>query len=119
MEDIFNRADRRLIVSCFSSSIHRLQTIMDLSAEFGRKVALVGRSMMSATEIAHSLGLISIPDGLLIRTQDIMQTPPHKLTALISGTQGEPMSALSRVAVDNHKHISVERGDTVVLSSRI
>jgi ribonuclease J len=119
MEDIFNRAERRVLVSCFSSSIHRLQMIMDVSAEFGRKVALVGRSMMSATEIAHSLGLLSVPDGLLIRTQDIMQTPPHKLTALISGTQGEPMSALSRVAVDNHKHISAERGDTVVLSSRI
>jgi ribonuclease J len=119
MEDIFNRADRRVIVSCFSSSIHRLQMIMDISAEFGRKVALVGRSMTSATEIAHSLGLLSVPDGLLIRTQDIMQTAPNKLTALISGTQGEPMSALSRVAVDNHKHLSAEGGDTVVLSSRI
>lgn len=119
MEDIFNRAERRVIVSCFSSSVHRLQTIMDISAEFGRKVALVGRSMISATEIAHSLGLLTVPDGLLIRTQDVMQTPPNKLTILISGTQGEPMSALSRVAVDNHKHVSAEKGDTVVLSSRI
>src|SRR5258705_6792097 len=106
MEDIFNRADRRVLVSCFSSSIHRLQMILDVSHEFGRKVALVGRSMISATEIAHSLGLLTVPDGLLIRTQDTMQTPPHKLTVLISGTQGEPMSALSRVAVDNHKHVS-------------
>src|ERR1700694_2388122 len=119
MEDIFNRAERRIILSCFSSSIHRLQTVLDLSAEFGRKVALVGRSMISATEIAHSLGLLSVPDGLLIRPQDVMQTPPNKLTVLISGTQGEPMSALSRVAGDNHKHVSAERGDTVVLSSRI
>ncbi len=119
MEDIFNRAERRVMVSCFSSSIHRLQMILDISAEFGRKVALVGRSMISATEIAHSLGLLTVPDGLLIRPQDTMQTAPHKLTVLISGTQGEPMSALSRVAVDNHKHVSAERGDTVVLSSRI
>jgi ribonuclease J len=119
MEDVFNRAERRVIVSCFSSSVHRLQTILDISAEFGRKVALVGRSMISATEIAHSLGLLRVPDGLLIRPQDTMQTPPNKLTVLISGTQGEPMSALSRVAVDNHKHVSAERGDTVVLSSRI
>jgi len=119
MEDIFNRAERRVLVSCFSSSIHRLQMILDVSAEFGRKVALIGRSMISATEIAHSLGLLTIPDGLLIRPQDTMQTPPHKLTVLISGTQGEPMSALSRVSVDNHKHVSAEKGDTVVLSSRI
>src|SRR5215471_14623193 len=119
MEDIFNRADRRVIVSCFSSSIHRMQLLFDISEEFGRKIALVGRSMISATEIAHSLGLLSVPDGLLIRPQDVMQTPPHKVTVLISGTQGEPMSALSRVAVDNHKHISAEKGDTVVLSSRI
>jgi ribonuclease J len=119
MEDIFNRAERRVIVSCFSSSIHRMQMLLDISAEFGRKVALVGRSMVSATEIAHSLGHLTIPDGVLVRTQDVMQVAPQKLTILISGTQGEPMSALSRVAVDNHKHVSAERGDTVVMSSRI
>lgn len=119
MEDVFNRAEKRVIVSCFSSSIHRMQTVLEISAEFGRKVALVGRSMISATEIAHSLGLLSVPDGLLIRPQDTMQTPPHKLTVLISGTQGEPMSALSRVAVDNHKHLTAQPGDTVVMSSRI
>src|SRR5215468_8438789 len=119
LEDLFNRAERRIVVSCFSSSIHRMQMILDISAEFGRKVSLVGRSMTSSTEIAHSLGYLTIPDGVLIRTQDVMQAPPQKLTVLISGTQGEPMSALSRVAVDNHKHVSAERGDTVVLSSRI
>src|SRR3954463_829513 len=78
MEDIFNRAERRVIVSCFSSSIHRMQMLLDISAEFGRKVALVGRSMVSATEIAHSLGLLTVPDGVLIRTQDIAQTAPNK-----------------------------------------
>jgi len=119
LEDLFNRAERRIVVSCFSSSIHRMQMILDISAEFGRKVSLIGRSMNSATEIAHSLGLLSVPDGLLIRPQDTMQTPPHKLTVMISGTQGEPMSALSRVAVDNHKHVSLEKGDTVALSARI
>ncbi len=119
MEDIFNRAERRLIISCFSSSIHRIQLVLDISADFGRKVALVGRSMTSVSEIAHSLGLLDIPDGILIRPQDVMDAAPQKVTVLISGTQGEPMSALSRVAVDNHKHVSVERGDTVVLSSRI
>jgi ribonuclease J len=119
MEDVFNRADKRLIISCFSSSIHRLQLILDLSAEFGRKVALVGRSMITTAEIAHSLGLLDIPDGILMRPQDIMGSAKQKVTVLVSGTQGEPMSALSRVAVDNHKHASVEHGDTVVLSARI
>lgn len=119
LEDIFNRCERRLMISCFSSSIHRIQQILDLSHEFGRKVAIVGRSMNSVTEIAHSLGLLEIPDGLLIRPQDAMDAAPAKVTILISGTQGEPMSALSRVSVANHKHISAEKGDTVVLSSRI
>ncbi|HKD08091.1 MAG TPA: ribonuclease J [Bryobacteraceae bacterium] len=119
LEDVFNRAENRLFVSCFSSSIHRLQQILDLSAEFGRKVALVGRSMVSVTEIAHRHGLLEIPDGVLIRPQDAMDAKASRVTVLISGTQGEPMSALARVAVDNHKHISIHPGDTVVLSSRI
>ncbi len=119
LEEIFSRADRRLLIACFSSSIHRLQQIIDLSAENGRKVALVGRSIVSVTEIAHSLGLLHLPDGILLRPQEIMSAQASKVTVLISGTQGEPMSALSRVAVDNHKHVSIEPGDTVVLSARI
>jgi ribonuclease J len=119
MEEIFSRAGGRVVVSCFSSSIHRIQLMLDLSQEYGRRVAVIGRSMVSVTEIAHSLGLLDIPDGILLRPQDAMDLTPNKVTVLISGTQGEPMSALSRVAVDNHKHISVEKGDTVALSSRI
>jgi ribonuclease J len=119
MEEIFNRSERRVVVSCFSSSIHRIQLVLDLAQEYGRRVAVVGRSMGSVTEIAHSLGLLDIPDGILLRPQDAMDAPPDKVAILISGTQGEPMSALARVAVDNHKHISVDQGDTVVLSARI
>src|SRR5256714_381685 len=119
MEEIFSRAPRRVVVSCFSSSIHRIQLILDLAQEYGRRVAVIGRSMVSVTEIAHSLGLLDIPDNILLRPQDAMGLAPDKVAILISGTQGEPMSALSRVAVDNHKHISVDAGDTVVLSSRI
>jgi ribonuclease J len=119
LEDILNRAERRVLISCFSSSIHRMQQIIDLAAECGRKVAFLGRSMMSTTEIAHSYGLLSIPNGLLVRPQDIMDVQPSKLLAVVSGSQGEPMSALSRVAVGNHKHLSIERGDTVALSARI
>jgi len=119
LEELFARSGRRLIISCFSSSIHRLQQILDLGEEYGRKVAFLGRSMLNVTEIAHNLGLLSIPDSILIRPQDIMQMAPEKIAVIVSGTQGEPMSALSRVAVDNHKHLYLQRGDTVVLSSRI
>src|SRR5215471_14909316 len=119
MEEIFNRAENRVVVSCFSSSIHRIQLVLDLAQEYNRRVAVFGRSMVSVTEIAHSLGLLDIPDGILLRPQDAMDLPPNRVAFLISGTQGEPMSALARVAVDNHKHASVEKGDTVVLSSRI
>ncbi len=119
LDEIFYRAERRLVISCFSSSIHRLQQILDVAAEYERKVAFLGRSMNNVTEIAHSLGLLSLPDGILLRPQDIMQADPSKVVVVASGTQGEPMSALSRIAVDNHKNLSVERGDTVVLSARI
>ena len=119
LEDVFNRAERRIIVSCFSSSIHRLQQILDLAAEYGRKVGLLGRSMLSTTEIAHNHGHLHIPDGILLRPQDIMTTPSNKVVAIVSGTQGEPLSSMSRVAVDNHKHLSIDEHDTVVLSARI
>src|SRR5271154_4870271 len=78
IEDLFVRAPRRLVISCFSSSIHRLQQILDLADEYGRKVAFLGRSMMSVTEIAHSMGLLQLPDGILLRPQDIMQSDPKK-----------------------------------------
>ncbi|HSB15000.1 MAG TPA: ribonuclease J [Bryobacteraceae bacterium] len=118
-EEIFNRAERRVVIACFSSSVHRLQQILDMADEAGRKVCFLGRSMTSVTEIAHSLGLLQIPDGILLRPQDVMQARPDKVCVVVSGTQGEPMSAMSRVAVDNHKHLSIGQGDTVVLSSRI
>ena len=118
-EEIMMRAPRRVVVACFSSSVHRLQVILDVAKQTGRKVAFIGRSMLSVTEIAHSLGLLNIPDNILIRPQDIMSAPPSKVVVMVSGTQGEPMSAMSRVAVDNHKSVSIERGDTVVLSARM
>jgi ribonuclease J len=118
-EEIFYRAERRLVISCFSSSVHRLQLIVDMAAEYGRKVAFLGRSMLNVTEIAHSLGFLHLPDGILLRPQDIMQSDPNKVVVVASGTQGEPMSALSRISVDSHKNISLAHGDTVVLSSRI
>src|ERR1043165_8136492 len=119
MEEIFSRSEKRIMVSCFSSSIHRIQLVLDLAQEYGRRVAVIGRSMVSVTEIAHALDLLEIPDNILLRPQDAMALPPEKVAILISGTQGEPMSALARVPADNHKNISVDQGDTVGLSARI
>ena len=115
----FARTERRLFISCFSSSIHRIKLAIELAQEYHRKVALVGRSMTESTEIAQDLDYIEIPDGLLIHPGDIKKYAPEQVCVLISGTQGEPMSALSRAAVDNHKHAKIEKNDTVVLSSRI
>ncbi|MBO0911136.1 MAG: ribonuclease J [Acidobacteria bacterium] len=118
-DEVFARTGRRLFISCFSSSIHRMKLAIELAAEHGRKVALIGRSMVSSSEIAEDLGYLDIPDGLLIHPGELRNLAPDKVCVLISGTQGEPMSAMSRAAVDNHKHAKIEKGDTVVLSSRI
>jgi len=118
-DEVFARTERRLFISCFSSSIHRIKLAVELAWEHGRKVAFIGRSMTSSSEIAEDLGYIEIPEGLLIHPGEMKNYPPEKVCVMISGTQGEPMSALSRAAVDNHKHAKIEKGDTVVLSSRI
>jgi ribonuclease J len=119
LDEIFSRTKKKLFFSCFSSSIYRIRIALDLARQHGRKVAVIGRSMMESTEIAQDLGHIEIPQGLIINPGQMRDYPPEQLMLLISGTQGEPMSALSRAAVDNHKHARIEPGDTVVLSSRI
>jgi ribonuclease J len=118
-DEVFARTEKRLFISCFSSSIHRIKLAVELAWQHGRKVAFVGRSMISSSEIAEDLGYLDIPDGLLIHPGEVKNFPAQKVCVMISGTQGEPMSALSRAAVDNHKHAKIEKGDTVVLSSRI
>ncbi|MFI5103628.1 MAG: ribonuclease J [Terriglobales bacterium] len=118
-DEIFARAQGRLFITCFSSSIHRIKLAMELARGYRRKVAVVGRSITESTEIAQDLGYIDVPEGLLIHPGQIREYSPQQVCVLISGTQGEPMSALSRAAVDNHKHARIEKGDTVVLSSRI
>src|SRR3954462_10819042 len=118
-DEVFARTERRLFIACFSCSIHRIKLAVEMAWDHGRKVAFVGRSMVSFSEIAEDLGYIEISDGLLVHPGEIKNFPPEKMCVLISGTQGEPMSALSRAAVNNHKHATIEKGDTVVLSSRI
>ena len=119
LEEIFSRTQKKLFFSCFSSSIFRIRIALDLARQHGRKVAIVGRSMMESTEIAQDMGYIDVPSGLIINPGQMRDFAPENLMVLISGTQGEPMSALSRAAVDNHKHAHIESGDTVLLSSRI
>ena len=119
LDEVFSQTKKKLFFSCFSSSIYRIRIALDLARQHGRKVAVIGRSMMESTEIAQDLGYINIPQGIVINPGQMRDYPPEQLMLLISGTQGEPMSALSRAAVDNHKHARIEPGDTVVLSSRI
>ncbi len=119
LDEIFGATRKKLFFSCFSSSIHRIRIAMELAQKHGRKVAVVGRSLDNSTEIAQDLGYLEIPHGLLISPGQIRDYAPDKLCILISGTQGEPMSALSRAAVANHKHAKIDAGDTVLMSSRI
>ena len=119
LHEIFSQTKKKLFFSCFSSSIYRIRIALELARKHSRKAVVLGRSMMESTEIAQDLGYIEVPPGLIINPGQMRDYPPDELLVLISGTQGEPMSALSRAAVDNHKHARVEAGDTVVLSSRI
>ena len=119
LDEVFSQTKKKLFFSCFSSSIYRIRIALDLAKKHGRKVAIVGRSMMDSTEIAQDLGYIEIPQGLVINPGQMRDYPPDQFMILISGTQGEPMSALSRASVDNHRFAHIDAGDTVVLSSRI
>ena len=119
LDDIFGAARKKLFFSCFSSSIHRIRIAMELADKHNRKVALIGRSIDNSAEIAQDLGYLDPPTGLLIHPGQIKEYADNELCILISGTQGEPMSSLSRAAVDNHKFAKIDAGDTVVLSSRI
>jgi ribonuclease J len=119
LDEVFSQTKKKLFFSCFSSSIFRIRIALELARKHGRKVAIVGRSMMESTEIAQDLGYIDIPSGLVINSGQVRDFSPEQLMILISGTQGEPMSALSRAAVDNNKYAHIDSGDTVILSSRI
>ncbi|HEX4308871.1 MAG TPA: ribonuclease J [Acidobacteriaceae bacterium] len=119
LDEIFSRTKKKLFFSCFSSSIYRIRIACELARQHGRKVAIVGRSMLESSEIAQDLGYLDLPPSLIIHPGQINDYSPEQIMVLISGTQGEPMSALSRAAVDNHKHARIAAGDTVVLSSRV
>jgi ribonuclease J len=105
-------------VAAFSSNIHRVQQVVEAAARCGRKVLLNGRSMLANVRIARELGYLSINDDILIDLKEIPRLPKEEICMITTGSQGEPMSALTRIAMDDHKQIKLERGDTVILSSR-
>jgi ribonuclease J len=117
-EEIFTSVSGKLIVAAFASSIYRMQILVDLAVQFDRKVAFVGRGMLRNSEIAQRLGYLRIPAGVQIRDSEIGSYPAQDVLCLATGSQGEPMSALSRIAIDDHRSVKVGSGDTVVLSAR-
>jgi ribonuclease J len=118
-ESIFRTSKGRIILSCFTSSIPRLQLVIDQARNFGRVVSFLGRRMSDNTEIAEELGFLKVPPGIVVRSKDIRSYAREKICVVSGGCQGEPMSALSRLALDDHRDFKIEAGDTVVLSARM
>jgi ribonuclease J len=116
---IFGKARGRIIVASFASHVHRVQQVMDAAFEFDRKVALIGRSMVRNMGIARDLGLLRIPEGLLVSLDEATGMPPDEIVFMSTGSQGEPMSALGRMSTGDHRHITIAPGDTVVLASSL
>ncbi|MER7281353.1 ribonuclease J [Dactylosporangium sp. NPDC000244] len=119
LERIFGRATGRIIVASFASHVHRVQQVFDAAHAHGRKVALIGRSMVRNMGIARDLGLLRIPHGLVVAIDEAMSLPPDRVVLMSTGSQGEPMSALGRMANGDHRHIVIGEGDTVVLASSL
>jgi ribonuclease J len=117
-DQIIPRCRGRVLVACFASNVHRMQQAIDVAVRSGRKVVVVGRSMRKNLNIARSLGYVQVPDEALIRPPEIEDYRPDEVLVLCTGSQGEPMSALTRIAYADHPAISVERGDTVIISAK-
>jgi ribonuclease J len=119
LDNVIGRATQRVIVACFASHVHRVQQVFDVAAAHGRKVALVGRSMVRNMGIATDLGLLNVPKGLLIDLNEATELPDSATIFVSTGSQGEPLSALSRMARGEHRQIDIRPGDTVVLASSL
>jgi len=117
-EDIFSKTPGRIIISTFSSNIHRLQQAIDVANMFGRKVIICGRSMVNNTQIALDLGYLRIPGETWLEVDALKNLPDEEVLILTTGSQGEPMSVLSRIAIGEHKHIKIKDGDTIVISAK-
>ena len=117
-EEIFTSVGGKLVVAAFSSSIYRMQVLVNLAARFGRKVAFVGRGMVENSQTAQRLGYLHIPANLQIRDSEVSQHAADRVLCMTTGSQGEPASALSRIAIDDHRSVKIAPGDTVVFSAR-
>ncbi len=117
LQEVFSRVEGRIIVTSFASNIHRVQQVIDAASVLGRKVALVGRSMRKNVNIGRSLGHIDFPEGALIQPQEVEDWPDERVVVISTGSQGEPLSALRRMAHNDHRAIKLHRGDTVVFSA--
>src|SRR5947208_4780975 len=115
---IFPRRTGKILVSSFASNVHRMQQAVDVGIDCGRKVAFVGRSMRKNANIARNLGYMNVPDEAILRPQDLAELPREKQLILCTGSQGEPMSAMTRIAYNDHPAVSVEAGDTVIISAK-
>ncbi|MDH7500575.1 MAG: ribonuclease J [candidate division NC10 bacterium] len=119
LEEIFRRAKRRIILACFASNIHRIQQVFQVAARLGRKVAVHGKTMVANVRIASELGYLNIPNGTMVRLEEMRNLPPERILILTTGSQGEPLSAISRMAMGEHKQIQVQPGDTVIISAKV
>jgi ribonuclease J len=119
LDRVFANNGQRIIVACFASHIHRVQQVMDIAVQHGRKVAYVGRSMLRNMAVARELGYLDVPPNTLVDMREITQYRPDEVVIISTGSQGEPLSALSRIAQRNHDKVSIEPGDTVVLASSL
>jgi ribonuclease J len=117
-EEIFTSARGRIVVATFASSLYRMQILLDLAAEFDRKVAFVGRGAVENSQIAERLGYLRIPPGVQIRDSDVRSYPAQDVVCICTGSQGEPQAALPRIAIDDHRHVKLDREDVVVFSAR-
>jgi len=116
-EELFVEAKGRILVATFASNIHRIQQIIDTAYRHDRKVVFVGRSMVNIASIAMELGYLQVPDELLVDVEEVDRYPANRVTIITTGSQGEPMAALSRMAMSDHKKISIIPGDTVIISA--
>jgi len=116
-EELFRNCDQRIIVTTFASNVHRVQQVFDCAAKFGRRVAITGRSMENVLRVSTELGCVKIPDGLVMDLSKINNLPPDRTVIITTGSQGEPMSALYRIAFSGHKQIEIKSGDRVIISA--
>ena len=119
LDAVIRGATRRVIVACFASHVHRVQQVLDAAHAHDRKVAFVGRSMVRNMGVARDLGLLRVPPGLMVSMDEAASMPPERVVLVSTGSQGEPMSALARMATKDHQQVRIEPGDTVILASSL